>query len=146
MNQNLRTTIVIFVAILCFVDTFTTVIGLYAIVKPTKDNPLAFIFVFAPAIAILVLLLMTDIIWRSQSFIHTVLKCFWGIALLYDIYTSLAANLGIVLFNIEKLSENINVFDGLKNASGHQLVVVVVATVLISGSPILLPYLLHDKL
>lgn len=146
MDNRLKKGIIAGLVFLCAVDVVTTVIGLYAIVKPTSANPLAWVFVFAPAIAIIILLLLTDTIWRGTTGIHKGLRCFWCIGFVYDIYTSMAANIAIVIVRNTGSPEQLDVIAQMKTASPHQVIVVLVATLLISGAPILLPYVIHDKL
>ena len=74
MNDNLRTTILLFLGIVCAVDVFTTVVGLYIIIMPTIDRPVSYLMVFAPAIVILVFLLLTEAIWNGDKIIHNALN------------------------------------------------------------------------
>lgn len=139
-REQLKSIIVAILAVVCASDTFTTVLGLYSIVKPVPGNELSWIICIGPALVILVLLLSTEFIWSDYGFMFNVMKFLWILGLIYDIYTSFVANLVIVAVGASALA-SLPVAQAWNTATSGQLGAVCFGTVLMTLSPMLLPYI-----
>src|SRR5512135_1707609 len=120
----MKVTVVLLLAVLCLVDSFTTIVGLYAVLKPSRENPLSYVYCIAPALAILVLLLCTPLIWEKEGLVFSSMKWLWSIALLYDFYTALSATVVVVFLGIDRLGSRVAIVKLLKAASPEQLALV----------------------
>ena len=140
----MKVTVVLLLAVLCLVDSFTTIVGLYAVLKPSRENPFSYVYCVAPALAILALLLCTPLIWEKEGLVFFWMKWLWGIALLYDFYTALAATAVVVILGINRLGSRVAIVELVKTASTEQLALVLFGTILIVGSCVLLPYIIEE--
>ncbi len=146
MSKELKEAVLAAIVVLIIIDVATTVLGLATIFHPSRDNPGPFLFCFGIALAVLIVLTLTQKIWHGGSNIHLVLRFFWVIAFSYDVYTSFRANVGIVSVGLRKLMEPIDILGEISQLRPEAVVAVCIGTLLISSAPILLPYVAGDHL
>jgi|SaaInl4_200m_RNA_FD_contig_21_2481239_length_1281_multi_17_in_0_out_0_3 hypothetical protein len=146
MSDDIKKGIIAAIVILILIDASTTMIGLATIFQPSRSNPLSFLFCLGPALAVMVLLVLTQKIWQGNTPIHRILQGVWFVALGYDVYTSFRANVGILTVGLRGLVERFDVFEKLWSLRLEVIVAVLIATLLISSAPILLPYIAGDHL
>ena len=66
--------------------------------------------------------------------------------MVYDLYTSFAANITAANKGIKLILESVDIITQIQSIGINQLFLVILSTLLLSGSPVLLPYILQRKL
>ena len=109
-------------------DGFTTFYGTSQILG---NDILSLIIAVIFSIIITAFLFSTNFIWdinRENSFIIVMLRGFWFVSFLYDMFTSFIGNKDLLIKDIGTFS---------------QISILVGITILVSGSPIIFSYILH---
>jgi hypothetical protein len=140
MDNNLKSILITMLALVCAADAFTTVLGLYSIVRPVPGNELSWIMCIGPALIILALLMITEFVWEGYGGIFVIIRVLWFVALMYDIYTSFVANLVIVALGASALA-TMPLGQAWSATTSGQIIAVSLGTVLMSVAPMLLPYI-----
>lgn len=124
-------------------DAATTALGIASVIHPTRDRPGSLVICIVPAAVILVILLLTPQIWSSTAKGQAPMRFLWLVAFLYDGYTSFVANMKLVVLTTDQLLLSPkNLISTVAATQIDQFVMIVVGTIFISGSPVLLSFLL----
>jgi len=147
MNRDIKNVLMILMAAGGFIDATTTFIGLASVFNPSSDAPLRYAFCVGPSIVVLGMMLATVYIWegtiRSELF-AAVFKAMWVAAFAYDVWTSFTANIKIILLDSSQLLQRIDVSAVVSAATVEEVVAVAFGTLFVSGSPILLSWIIES--
>lgn len=128
---NLKAFLPIFLIIAVW-DAFTTVFGTIAILGGANFGTI--VMGVMVAVLMLILFVSTFRIWDNPNidseFIGILLKGLWLLAFCYDLYTSYYGNREFIISS---------------NSSGSAITVVILATILVSGSTIVAAWILEDS-
>lgn len=114
-------------------DAFTTFYGSYILLSIANENPIKPILLSILFMSVILgFLLATPSIWGEKRgfIIDWLLRFFWIIAFLYDLYTSYHGNQNFIFSN---------------TIASSQQIMLIGITILISSTPIVFSYLYGDE-
>jgi len=117
-------------------DGITTMLGIATILHAQNELDLALCFV--GGLVIMGFSLGTHTIFSEDGFVFFAMRFLWGAAILFDIYTAFTGNAQYIVLKAQDLSAVT-----MQHLEPRQLIVVLVLTIMVSGSPIFISYMVE---